>query len=107
MVNILKHVHYYVLLQSLTYNSQKELLSYLIGNLNKDISERHMPPGSEAFSLFICLNANKFVLLPFFSLIKTIYLRVLTKPLPDDAKSPLSVDVRRSKTLLLKLTNNH
>ena len=65
MVNILKHVHYYVILQSLTSNSQKELLS------------------------------------------QTIYLRVLTKPLPNDAKSPLLVDVRRSKTLLLKLTNNH
>ena len=32
-----------------------------------------------------------------------IYLRVLTKPQPNDAKSPLPVDVRRSKTLLLKL----
>ena len=54
-------------------------------------------------SLFICLDANKFVLLNFFSLIKTIDLRVSTKPLPNDAKSPLPVDVRRSKTLLLKL----
>ena len=62
-----------------------------------------MSTGSEAFSLFICLNASKFVLLSFFSLIKTIYPRVWTKPLPNDAKSPLPVDVRRSKTLLLKL----
>ena len=62
--------------------------------------------GSEAFSLFICLDANKFVLLSFFSLIKTIYPRVSTKPLPNDAKSPLPVDVRRSKTLLLKLRND-
>ena len=38
-----------------------------------------------------------------FSLIKTIYQRVSTKPLPNDAKSPLPVDVRRSKTPLLKL----
>ena len=57
----------------------------------------------EAFSLFICLDANKFVLPRFFSLIKTIYLRVSIKPLPNDAKSPLPVDVRRSKTLLLNL----
>ena len=28
---------------------------------------------------------------------------LVTKPLPNDAKSPLPVDVRRSKTLLLKL----
>ena len=34
---------------------------------------------------------------------KMIYLRVLTKPMPNDAKSPLPVDIRRSKTLLLKL----
>ena len=60
-----------------------------------------MSTGSEAFSL----EANKFVLLSFFSLIKTIYPRVSTKPLPNDARSPLPVDVHRSKTLLLKLSN--
>ena len=59
--------------------------------------------GSEPFSLFICLDANKFVLLSFFSLIKRIYPRVSNKPLPNDAKGPLPVDVRRSTTLLLKL----
>ena len=59
--------------------------------------------GSEVFSLPICLDSSKFVLLSFFSLIKTIRPRVSTKPLPNDAKSPLPVDVRRSKTLLLKL----
>ena len=62
--------------------------------------------GSEAFSLFICLDTTKFVLLSFFSPIKTIYLRVSTKPQPNAAKSPLPVDVRRSKTLLLKLPND-
>ena len=45
-------------------------------------------------------------MLSFFSLLKTIYPRVSTKPLPNDAKSPLPVYVRRSKTLLLKLPNN-
>ena len=65
-----------------------------------------MSTGSEAFfSLFICLDANKFVLPSFFSLIKSIYPRVSTKALPNAAKSPLPVDVRRSKTLLLKLPN--
>ena len=57
--------------------------------------------GSEAFSLFICLDTTKFVLLSFFSPIKTIYLRVSTKPQPNAAKSPLPVDVRRSKTLMM------
>ena len=55
-----------------------------------------MSTGTEAFSLFICLDANKFVLLNFFFLIKTIYPKVSTKTLPSDAKSPLRVDVRRS-----------
>jgi len=76
-----------------------------IGTLSKDVFERRTSTGSEAFSLFICLDANKLVLMSFFSLLKTIYGRVSTKPLPNDAKSPLPVDVRRSKTLLLKLPN--
>ena len=76
---------------------------HLLGSLSKDVFERRMSTGSEAFSLFICLDANKLVLLSFVSLLKTIYPRVLTKPLPNDAKSPLQVDVRRLKTLLLKL----
>ena len=80
-------------------------VSEVIGNLSKDVFERRTSTGSEAFFLFICLDAIKFSLLTFFSLLKTIYPRVLTKPLPNDAKSPLPVDVRRSKTLLLKLPN--
>ena len=72
-----------------------------IGTLSKDVFEQRTSTGSEAFSLFICVDAHKFVLLSFFSLIKTIYLRVSTKPLPNDAKSPLPVDIRHSKTLLL------
>ena len=74
----------------------------ILGTLSKDVFERRTSTGSEAFSLFICLDANKFVLLSFFSLLKTIYPRVSTKPLPNDAKSPLPVDVRRSKTLLIR-----
>ena len=62
---------------------------------SKDVFERHMSTGTEAFSLFICLDANKFVLLNFFFLIKTIYPKVSTKTLPNDAKIPLPVDVRR------------
>ena len=36
---------------------------------------------------------------------KRIYPRVSNKPLPNDAKGPLPVDVCRSTTLLLKLPN--
>ena len=76
----------------------------LLGSLSKDVFERRTSTGNEAFSLPICLDANKFVLLSFFSLIKTIYPRVSTEPLPNHANSPLPVDVRRLKTLLLKLS---
>ena len=54
-------------------------------------------------TMYTCLDSSKFVLLSFFSLIKRIYPRVWTKPLPADAKSPIPVDVRRPKTMLLKL----
>ena len=57
-----------------------------IGSLSEDAIERCTSTGSELFSLFICLDSNKFVLLSFFSLIKTIKPRVSTKPLPNDAK---------------------
>ena len=87
-------------------SSRCNCLMNTLGTLSKDVFERRTSTGSEAFSLSICLDANKLVLLSFFSLLKTIYLRVSTKPLPNDAKSPLPVDVRRSKTLLLKLPNN-
>ena len=73
-----------------------------LGSLSRDVFERRTLTGSELFSLLVCLDANKFVLLSFFSPLKTIYSRVSTKPLPNDAKSSLPVDVRRSKTLLLK-----
>ena len=75
----------------------------LLGSLGKDVFERRTSTGSKVFSLTICLDAKKFVLLSFFSLIRTIYLRVSTKPPSNDAKRSLPVDVRRSKTLLLKL----
>ena len=67
------------------------------GNLSQDVFKRRTSTESEAFSLLvICLDANKFVLLSFFSFIRTIYPRVSTKLLPNDAKSPLPIDVRRS-----------
>ena len=48
----------------------------ILGNLSKDVFERRTSTGSEAFSLFIRLDANKFVVIIFFSLIKTIYPRI-------------------------------
>ena len=79
------------------------LLFLSIESLSKDVFEGRTSTGSEPFSLYIYLDANKFVLLSFFSLTKRIYPRVSNKPLPNNAKGPLQVDVRRSTTLLLKL----
>ena len=59
--------------------------------------------GSEAFSILICLDATKFVLLRVFTLIETICLKICLKSRLKSAISPLSVDVRRSNTSLLKL----
>ena len=64
-----------------------------------------MSTGSEAFSLLICLDANKFVLLSFFTIIDTIYPKIGAKSLYKNAKSPLLVKVRYSKTPLLQLPN--
>jgi len=74
----------------------------VLGSLRKDVLELRTSTGSEAFYIYAS-TLTKFVLLSFFSLIKTIYPRVSTKLLLNDTKSPLPVDVRRSKTLLLKL----
>ena len=60
----------------------------------RSLFEGRTSTGSEVFSLTICLDAKKFVLISFFSLIKTIYPRFSTKPPPNDAKLPLPVDVR-------------
>ena len=90
-----------MILRSTSVVTHRHLL--ILGSLSKDVFERRTSAGSEVFSLFICLDTTKFVLLSFFSPIKTIYLRVSTKLQPNVAKRPLPVDVRRSKTLLLKL----
>ena len=76
---------------------------YILGNLSKDVFERRTLTRSEALPLFICLDSNKFVMLSSFSLINAVYPRVSTKPLTNDAKCLLPVDVRRSKILFLKL----
>ena len=95
----LGHKKRHLLLVPDTYDVKRKNKSHeTIGTLSEDVFEQRTSTGSEAFSLFICLDANKLVLLSFFSLLKTIYPRVSSKPLPNDAKSPLPVDVRRSKT---------
>ena len=67
-----------------------------------DVCKRRTSTGSEPFSLLICHDATKFVLLSVFTLKETIFSRLCSKTRPKTAKTPLPVDVRRSKTSLLK-----
>ena len=74
-----------------------------IGSLCRNVFERRTLTGSGPFSLLICLDATKFVLLSVFTLKETICPRICSKSRPKSAKTPLPVDVRRSKTPLLRL----
>ena len=83
----------------------RRILNSLIGSLSSDVFERRTSAGSEVFSLLTCLDDIKFVLLSFFTVIEAIWLKICAKPPSKNEKRPLPVDVRRSKTLLLKLPN--
>ena len=74
-----------------------------LASLSSGVFERRTSTGSEPFSLLICLDATKFVLLSVFTLIETMCPIISSKSRPRSAKSQLPVDVRRSKTSLLKL----
>ena len=75
------------------------------GSLSSDVFERRTSTGSELFSLLICLDDIKFVFLNFFTVIEAIWLKICAKLPSKNEKRPLPVNVRRSKTLLLKLPN--
>ena len=57
--------------------------------------------GSEAFSVLICLVATKFGLFSVFTHLETICLNNWARPLLKNARNPLPVDVRLSKTCRL------
>ena len=80
-----------------------EKFSSIIGSLSSDVFERRTSTGSEVFSLLTRLDDIKFVFLSFFTVIEAIWLKICAKPPSKNEKRPLPVDVRRSKTLLLKL----
>ena len=75
-------------------------------SLSSNVFERRTSSGSERFSLLIYRDATKFVLLSVFTLKEKFCLRICSKSRLKSAKSPLPVDVHRSKTSLLKLHNN-
>ena len=75
-------------------------------SLSRNVFERRTSTGSERFSLLMYRDATKFVLLSVFTLKETFSPRMCSKSRLKSAKNPLPVDVRRSKTSLLKLHNN-
>ena len=95
----------FVLADSLFVDSTKfkPLYNGRIGSLSSDVFEPRTSTGSEVFSLLTCLDDIKFVFLSFFTVIEAIWLKICAKQPSKNEKRPLQVDVRRSKTLLLKL----
>ena len=73
--------------------------------LSSDVFERRTSTGREPFSLLICLDATKFVLLSVFTLKEKICLKSCSKSRLKSAVSQLPVYMGRSKTSLLKLHN--
>ena len=66
------------------------------------VFERRTATGSNAFSLFISLDATIFVLMSVITHIETICPKILTKPRPKNAKRSLSVGIE-----LLVITGNN
>jgi len=58
--------------------------------LSKGVFERRTSTGSEVFSLIVCLDATKFVLISVFILVETIWPKILAKPLPQERKGATS-----------------
>ena len=81
-----------------------ELPKLCSATLSKGVFERSTPTGSDVFFILKHLDATKFVFLSVFTIIETICQKNCAKP-AYKIKRPLPVDVRRSKTSLLKLTN--
>ena len=77
---------------------------YTVGSLSNGVLERRTSTGSEVFFILKHLDAPKFVFLSVLTIIETSCPKKWAKPLSKNEKKPLPVDVRRSKTSLLKFT---
>ena len=85
--------------------SQSKCIKHLIGSLSSDVFERRTSSGREPFPLLISLDATVFILPSVLILTETICPKICSKSRLKSAKLPFPVDVRRSKTSLLKLPN--
>ena len=88
-----------------TANGKPRFVTFVVslGSLSSDVFERHASTGSEPFSILVSLCATVFVLPSVLILIETICPKICSKSRLKSAKRPFPVDVRRSKTSLLKL----
>ena len=77
----------------------------MIGSLRKGFFERRTSTEIKAFYRLILLDSTRFVLPCFVTRIQTICLKSLAITLPKNGRSPLPVDLCRSKTSLLELPN--
>ena len=75
----------------------------MIRSLSNGVFERRTSTERKAFYCLIWLDATTFVSPCFVTLIQTICRKGLAKPLPKNEKSPLPVDLHRSRTSLLEL----
>ena len=69
-----------------------------IGSLSSDVFDWRTSTGSEPFSLLVCLNVTKFVLLSVVTLLETIWPEVCSKSRLKSAKSPLPLKLPNEKT---------
>ena len=73
----------------------------------KDVFEPRTSTGSMVVFLSLCLYLNKFVLLSVLTHKEKICLRIRAKPLRENAKSLIPVDVRRSKMVSVQFVVIH
>ena len=75
----------------------------VLGSLSTRVFETRTATGSELFSLLTCLHTTAFALPSIFSPLEMLGIKIWETPLSRHAKCPLPVDVRVSKTCVLKL----
>ena len=80
-----------------------DLETMRLGSLSSDVFELRTSTGSEPFPLLISLDTTVFILPSVLILTETICPKICSKSRLKSAKRPFPVDVRRSKTSLLKL----
>ena len=89
---------------SITFSGgDTSVIDIILGSLSSDVFERRTSTGSEPFSLLISLYATLLILPSVLILIETICPKICSKSRLKCAKRPFPVDMRRSKTSLLKL----